>query len=291
MKERGEMMTKIGILPNIDKDKDFAVTKRLIAYALSKDCMPMVTPIVGRLSGFPQYGASEDEIYEQADFLVSLGGDGTLLGFGRKAATYQKPIIGINLGTLGFLTAEEKGYAECAIQKVLDGEYKLENRMLLKATISTTSGDEEVELLALNDICISRGPLYKILEFEIYINDEYVDTMRADGVIVCTPTGSTAYNLSAGGPVMKADSEIIAITPIAAHTLNSRSIVVSATDVVSIRVHPRGDASYSISADGQVNHTMVSAGEIRITKAEKSARIIKTSNQGFYEILRYKLST
>ena len=117
--------------------------------------------------------------------------------------------MGINLGTLGFLTAEEKNHAEYAIDKVLAGDYKMEKRMMLQATIA--KDQERIEgILALNDICITRGLLYKILEFNIYVNEEYVDTLRADGVIICTPTGSTAYNLSAGGPVLKADAQIIA---------------------------------------------------------------------------------
>ena len=172
-----------------------------------------------------EYGCLEEELYRDSDFLISLGGDGTLLGVGRKSAPYGTPILGINLGTLGFLTAEEKNHAEYAIDKVLAGDYKMEKRMMLQATIATDM--ERIEgILALNDICITRGLLYKILEFNIYVNEEYVDTLRADGVIICTPTGSTAYNLSAGGPVLKADAQIIAITPISAHTLTSRSIVV-----------------------------------------------------------------
>ena len=192
----GEGMKKVGILPNLEKDKDFAVTNRLLQYLKLKECQPCLSMKAAKLAGLEEYGCLEEELYRDSDFLISLGGDGTLLGVGRKSAPYGTPILGINLGTLGFLTAEEKNHAEYAIDKVLAGDYKMEKRMMLQATIA--KDQERIEgILALNDICITRGLLYKILEFNIYVNEEYVDTLRADGVIICTPTGSTAYNLSA----------------------------------------------------------------------------------------------
>ena len=146
-------------------------------------------------------------------------------------------------------------------------------------------------LLALNDICITRGSLYKILQFNVFVNDEYVDTLRADGVIICTPTGSTAYNLSAGGPVLKADAQIIAITPISPHTLTSRPIVVSADDVVTVEVNPsRENTAFTVSADGQDNLTLTGKNVVQVRRAEECTTIIKTKVQSFYDVLRHKLS-
>lgn len=285
----GEGMKKVGIIPNLEKDKDFAVTNRLLQYLKLKECQPCLSMKAAKLAGLEEYGCLEEELYRDSDFLISLGGDGTLLGVGRKSAPYGTPILGINLGTLGFLTAEEKNHAEYAIDKVLAGDYKMEKRMMLQATIATDM--ERIEgILALNDICITRGLLYKILEFNIYVNEEYVDTLRADGVIICTPTGSTAYNLSAGGPVLKADAQIIAITPISAHTLTSRSIVVSADDVVTVEINPREEADFTVSADGQDAWTLTGKKVVQVKRAKEYASIIKTNPQSFYDVLRQKLS-
>ncbi len=281
-------MIKVGILPNIEKDKDLAVTKRLLRHLLDRGCMPQLSENVAKIADLELYARKDEELFQYSDFLISLGGDGTLLGVGRKAACYDTPILGINLGTLGFLTAEEKNKAEFAIDKVLEGKYSIEKRMLLETNFDTENQIQE-NILALNDICVTRGLLYKILEFRIYINGEYVDTLRADGVVVCTPTGSTAYNLSAGGPVLKADAQIIAITPIAAHTLTSRSIVISAEDTVTLEVNPREDTAFTVSADGQEAWSLSGRTTIHIQKAKIFASIMKTNTQSFYDVLRHKL--
>ncbi len=282
-------MEKVGLIPNIDKDRDLSVTKRLTRYLLEKGCIPQLSEKVAELAGLDLYARKEDEIYQHSDFIISLGGDGTLLGVGRRASQYNTPILGVNLGTLGFLTAEEKNRAEYAIDKVLKGAYKKEKRMMLQTSIVTDEGRIN-GIIALNDICITRGILYKILEFNIFVNDEYVDTLRADGVIICTPTGSTAYNLSAGGPVLKADAQIIAVTPIAPHTLTSRSIVVAADDVVTVEVNPREDTAFTISADGQENWSLTGKNVVQIRRAKEFTTILKTNPQNFYDVLRHKLS-
>ncbi|MCQ4935891.1 NAD(+)/NADH kinase [Anaerotignum propionicum] len=282
-------MIKVGLIPNIEKDRDLAVTKRLARHLLDKGCIPQLPEKIAELAGLDMYARKEHEIYEHTDFIISLGGDGTLLGVGRRASQFNTPILGVNLGTLGFLTAEEKNRAEYAIDKVLMGDYKKEKRMMLETSISTDEGRID-GITALNDICISRGLLYKILEFNVFVNDEYVDTLRADGVIICTPTGSTAYNLSAGGPVLKADAQIIAITPIAPHTLTSRSIVVSADDVVTVEVNPREDTAFTISADGQESWSLTGKKVVQIRRARVYTTIIKTNPQNFYDVLRHKLS-
>lgn len=274
----------------MEKDLDFAVTKRLVHHLLHRDCVPQLTEKVAQAAGLDMYAHREEELYQQSDFVISLGGDGTLLGVGRKSAPYQTPILGINLGHLGFLTAEEKSKAEYAIDRVLNGQYKMEKRMMLKTSISTEREERIEGILALNDVCINRGLLYKILEFNVFINDEYVDTFQADGVIICTPTGSTAYNLSAGGPILKSDAQIIAITPISAHTLTSRSIVVSAEDTVTVEINPREDTAFTVSADGQEAWTLTGKRVVQVKCAKEYAAIIKTNTQSFYDVLRRKLS-
>ncbi|MBQ9091029.1 MAG: NAD(+)/NADH kinase [Anaerotignum sp.] len=274
-------LKKVAILPNVEKDMGLETTKRLVNHLVERGCEPQLSKKVAELAEMPQYAKEEAELYHHSDLLISLGGDGTLLGIGRRTARFEKPILGINLGTLGFLTAEEKTHAELAIDKVLNGEYKLEKRMMLECSIAQ-GGERKEGIIALNDICITRGNLYKILEFRVYVNDEYVDTLLADGVIICTPTGSTAYNLSAGGPVLKADAEIIAITPISPHTLTSRPIVVSAADVVTVEVKPsRSDTPFTVRADGQDNFTLTGTNVVQIRQADVCTTIIQTKPQSF----------
>ena len=280
-------MKKVGILPNIEKDKDWSVTKCLAEYLKQHGCTVLLPENAASQCTFPAMLEQEECLFQKADFIICLGGDGTILGVGRKSAPYGTPILGINLGHLGFLTAVEKNEAEVAINKVLSGEYKLEKRMLLTAHVV---GEETDQLIALNDICVTRGAESRLLEFRIMINGDYVDTVRADGIIICTPTGSTAYNLAAGGPVIKADAQIIAITPICAHTLTSRPIVISAEDEVEVEVTPKGETIYSITADGQESKDLQGVHSFRIGKSAYFATIIKTSQQSFYDVLRHKLS-
>ena len=281
-------MKRVGILPNLAKENSCSVTKNLITYLLEKGCEPMLTKQTAQTLQLECCTQEEEWIYEKADFLISLGGDGTLLGVGRRAAKYGTPILGINLGNLGFLTAEEKDHAQYAIDKVLQGKYTIEKRMMLEASVYAEP--KRIEgLVALNDVCITRGFSSKILEFHIFVNTEYVDTLRADGVIICTPTGTTAYNLSAGGPILKADAEIIAITPICPHTLTSRSIIVSADDKVTIKVCNRAEEDFVINTDGQCSMSLKRKNIVQVKKSPYFATIIKTHHLGFYDVLRQKL--
>jgi NAD+ kinase len=282
-------MKKVGILPNLEKDTNLNVTKRIVCYLLEQGCMPSLTEEVAYSCGLEMYARKEEELFHFSDFLISLGGDGTLLSVGRRCAKHNVPILGINLGNLGFLTAEDKNYAERAIDQVLQGNYKVEKRMMLEASIFAEPQRLE-GILALNDVCITRGFSSKILEFNMFVNDEYVDTLRADGVIICTPTGSTAYNLSAGGPILKGDADSIAITPICPHTLSSRSIIVSAEDMVTVEVCTRSDEDFTVSADGQNTMTLKRKNVVQIKKSEFYTTIIKTKHLGFYDVLRQKLT-
>lgn len=282
-------MRKVGILPNLAKDENLEVTKRIVRYLLDNGCLPALTEDVAQKAGLDLYARKEEELFRFSDFLISLGGDGTLLGVGRRTAKYNRPILGINLGNLGFLTADDKDFAERAIDQVLLGNYKVEKRIMLDATIF----DEPQRMqgmLALNDICITRGVSSKILQFNMFINDEYVDTLRADGVIICTPTGSTAYNLSAGGPILKGDAEIIAITPICPHTLNNRSIIVSAEDSITVEVCTHENEDFTVSADGQSTLVLKRKNVVQIKKSQYCTTIMKTKQLGFYDVLRQKLA-
>lgn len=279
-------MKKIGLVPNQIKDMEYHYTKRLVAHCIQHGHMPQIMEAVGTASGLSEYIVSEQAFFQTSDFIISLGGDGTLLGVGRKASHFNVPILGVNLGTLGFLTTAEKEHGEEAIDDVLSGQYTLENRMLLHAKLE----ESDQESIALNDICITRAGLSTILEIRIFVNGLYMDTLRADGVIIYTPTGSTAYNLSAGGPILQANGNMIGITPIAAHTLTSRPFVLSAEDVVRLEVYSDKNESYNLTADGQEHIPLTGVSVIEIAKAKNSVTIMKTKEQNFYDVLRHKLS-
>jgi NAD+ kinase len=197
--------------------------------------------------------------------------------------------MGINLGTLGYLTDVEKGGWDTALKLLVNGEYKTEKRMMLEAFV--LNEDKEYEsygrLLALNDICVLRSDISRMINAKIYVSRDYIDTYRADGIIVATPTGSTAYNLSAGGPILKPDIELIAITPICPHKIYSRSSVISAADVVCINLSPN-DGAAVLSLDGQRIINLKAGQNVEIRKSVLYTTIIKTSNMGFYDILREK---
>jgi len=207
-----------------------------------------------------------------ADFWVVLGGDGTMLRCAHTAAEHSIPLMGINLGTLGFLTAAEAHDGFIALAKVLDGKYITEERMMLSVQ----------SRLALNDVFV--GATGGLKNFSLYVNGALLDTIRADGILVATPTGSTAYNLSAGGPILMPGSEMMVVTPICPHSLSTRPLVVGARDVVNIVAHDRA----TITMDGIHLRELTPGEGITVEKADAISRIIKTDETHFYDILRTK---
>lgn len=282
-------MNKIGIIPNTDKDINFDITKQFINWICENDCIPFISEQVANCIDCEKYSTDINEIYRSSDFLIVLGGDGTLLSVARNAALHNTPILGINLGTLGFLTDVEKSEAKSAFEKILLGEYTLEKRMMLEANILTQSTTHEI-LLGLNDICITRGAFSRIINMKIYINNEFVDVFPADGIIISTPTGSTAYNLSAGGPILVPDAEMMVITPICPHTLYSRSFVVSGNDNIKVEVEKIVNNDVMLNVDGQIISILKSEDLISIKKSKYYTTIMKTNKLGFYNILRQKIT-
>ena len=277
----------IGIIPNKEKDNNFSVTKRLVKFIIQNECNPYLEDSIAALCGYKEYSCDELFMYKNCNFIIVLGGDGTILDVGRKTAVFGTPILGINMGHLGFLTTAEESDAEETILKVLKKDFKIEKRLMLKARINSFAKDDEI--IALNEFCMSRGIFSKMVDITVFVNNEYLDTFKADGIIVSTPTGSTAYNLSAGGPVLKPDTQIIAITPICPHTLSSRPIVVSSNDSITIQINSN-NSDFILSADGQECITLLNKNEIQIKRWDYYTSIIKTTQFGFYDILREKLA-
>ena len=280
-------MKKIGIIPNFEKDPGLNDTKKIVDFVKSIGCKPVLSNPSAELLGYSKEAVDFEDLFKESDFIVVLGGDGTLLKASERASIYDTPILGINFGTMGFLTDAERSGAEESILKAVNGECKLEKRIMLSGSLYK-NGISEVHL-ALNDICISRGVFSTMTEMTLYINGEYLETFKGDGVIICTPTGSTAYNLSAGGPILKPNTEVLVITPICTHTLNNRSIVVSSDDVITVEVDKNLKSDVLLIMDGKVQSTLKRSDRVEIKKAPYCTSIIKTNDYGFYEILRKKI--
>ena len=278
-------MKRIGILPNTRKDENYNATKEITKLLLRLGCIPMISENAAETAGFEQYSARDDMIYRESDFIIALGGDGTMLSVGKRAAKYNTPIMGINLGHLGFLTDSNVDEMETAVKKVLRGDFKLEKRMMLQGDIYT-SRDYRRSVIALNEVSISRG---SISDVGVFVNNEYIDDFFGDGILVSTPTGSTAYNLAAGGPILKSDAKMLAITPICPHKLHARSIVVGADDIVKLVINTAPRHRIFVVVDGQSICPLEHRDYIIIRKAQFYTSIIKTGDLGFYDVLREKM--
>lgn len=280
-------MKQIGFITNLEKDPDLSFTKSLVDFVLKKGCTPLLTESNSKCNCENANILSLEEIYKRADFVVVLGGDGTILRVAGKSAVYNLPILGINLGTLGYLAEVERNDAIEAIECVLNNEYTIEKRMMIEAIVGkeTTLCDRHI---ALNEVVVNNGVISRMIEISLEINNQYVDTFRADGIIISTPTGSTAYNLSAGGPILKPDTELMAITYVCPHALFSRPYVVSGNDIVKISIG--GDNSnVVISLDGQQTIPISHGESITVKRSNYYTSIINTSNLSFYDILRRKM--
>lgn len=282
-------MKKIGLIPNIKKDINLTNTSNVIDWLIQKNCSVFIPESPAKVLHVPQLIKSYEEIYKNSDFIIVLGGDGTFLNAARKAAIYNTPIIGINLGTLGFLAEVEKKSSLKALQQVLSGEYSIEKRMMLKAEVNDGEEKKQKNLICLNDIGITRSSLSRIINLRVYINNQFVDDYSADGVIISTPTGSTAYNLSAGGPILNPNSNMMVITPICSHSLNARSIVVSDKDIITIEIGENYNCDVILTIDGQLGYELKNNDTIKVSKASYTTSLIKTSDNNFYDILRRKI--
>lgn len=232
-------------------------------------------------------GTSESEVVSQADVLLILGGDGTLLNGARSAAPLGTPVLGINLGGLGFLTELEPSDVYSGLERLLAGQYRIDERMMLKATVIRNNAETE-SVYALNDVVISKGAFSRMIRLETQVRGASVATYPADGLIIATPTGSTAYSLSAGGPVVSPEIRAIIITPICPHTLYSRPLIVSASEKIAVFLRSKG-AEVMLTIDGQRGLKLDNSDKVVIEAAEFGAKLVRIKGRGFFEVLQQKL--
>ena len=279
------------LITNSVKDKDLELTNQIAEYLRGHEAVCVVQVQNSEKSEWAYHFTDVSQLPEDVDCIIVLGGDGTLLRAARDVVDRQIPLCGINLGNMGYLAEIDAHSIYPALDCLLKDEYGVEKRMML--TGSLTRGEQVLEQnIALNDVVISRKGATRVAHFNIYVNDEFLNAYEADGVIISTPTGSTGYSLSAGGPIVSPSASMLLVTPLAAHTLNSRSIVFSDQDKITIEIGKRkgGEEEQAIASfDGASLIDLVTGDKIVITKSKKDTRIVKISNISFLEILRKKM--
>jgi NAD+ kinase len=235
----------------------------------------------------PSKGRSRDQVAASSDLLLVLGGDGTLLAAARLAAPRGIPILPINMGSLGFLTSFMLEELYPALEEILAGRLTISERVMLHVELHR-AGKTIDKQSVLNEVVINKGALARMIEVELIIDSDFVCRYRADGLIVATPTGSTAYSLSAGGPIVHPAVESFIITPICPHTLSDRPVVVRDTSIIEMKLSA-GTESVFLTLDGQKGIPLQPTDRIRVSRAEKLLKLILTPNKSYFEILRNKL--
>jgi NAD+ kinase len=228
-----------------------------------------------------------EHVGEGADLIIVLGGDGTLLNVSRHGKRKEVPILGVNLGGLGFLTETSVEELSTTLAKVLKGDYVISRRIMLDVTVKR-EGEGIFSITLLNDAVITKDALARIIDIETYVNDEYLTTFKADGLIFSTPTGSTGYSLAAGGPLIYPSLPNMVVTPICPHTLTNRPIILPENVEVRARLKSK-DEKVILTLDGQVGFPLEYDDEVTIKKSSHAVNLIKSSSRGYFEILRTKL--
>ncbi len=280
------------IFTNQHKDKDLLITNRIQKHLLEKGQKVSIRINTTDFKMAETDQTIESELPKDVDCMLVLGGDGTVLQAAREVKTLHIPLIGVNLGTFGYMTQIELDNLEEALDRVIIDDYEQESRMMLNGKAYLQDGDVK-EGWALKDIVISRSGSLKIVMFRIYVNGQFLSDYSADGVIITTPTGSTGYNLSAGGPIVEPKANLIVLTPICPHTLNHRSIVLSPDDVIEIEVSEGRDGKIqTVEASFDATHSIeLSTGDkIRIVKSQESAEFIQLNRESFLRILHKKMN-
>lgn len=281
-------MIKIGIIANRDKDEGLKVTSLLVKSIKDNGAEPVMADDLAKDIGEEIRNFCEEDVIKKSDIMICLGGDGTFLKCGRKIFSRRIPILGINLGNLGFLTEVDKNEIDPAIKRLVNGDYDIEERMMLETTI-IRDGKEIMHDIVLNDVVISRGWMSKILHLKTYLNNQFVDLYPGDGLIISTPTGSTAYSLSAGGPIVEPDMKLIIVTPICPHLLYSRSFITTGERVLKLLVVETNCHGAMVTVDGQNGYELMGGDSIITKKSSQYLKVIRLSDRNFFDVLRSKI--
>lgn len=279
-------MKKVAVFAKVHDPRCQGVAGELHNWLLQRGCLPLIEAHLALHLGCP--GIAVADISSQADMVVVLGGDGTLISTARIIGECDIPILGVNLGSLGFLTEIALDELYPALEKCLRGDYRVSERIMLRAVVER-DGKETANHLVLNDVVINKGALARIVDLKTTVNSFDLTTFKADGLIISTPTGSTGYSLSAGGPIINPSMNCFVITPICPHTLTNRPIVIDDDSVVAITVNSLDDEDIYLTLDGQVGLELRSGDRIHVSRANHTAKLVMSEERDYYAVLRTKL--
>ena len=283
----GVKLMKLLLMPNLDKARIHECIRLLSDFsAKHRICLMMNEK---HKADFPDCDILYGEFFSllaQADFCVAVGGDGTIIHMAKHAAIADKPVLGINLGRLGFLATMEMDQLDL-LKKLISGDYAAEERMMLKITLQHENGSES--WLALNDAVVSKGSLSRMIEFSVFNRDKPVGAYRADGMIASTPTGSTAYSLSAGGPIIDPGISCISLIPISPHSLFSRSMMFQADSKLCLMPSGAEEQQIYLTVDGEQSVPIRRTDKLIIEKSELPVKLINLTGKAFYEVINEKL--
>jgi NAD+ kinase len=280
-------MRRIGIVAKTDRDEARVAIPRLLEWCATRGLSPVLEKeTAGLVPAATTPAIAKPELPAQVDLLLVLGGDGTLLSMARLVGDLNVPILGVNLGGLGFLTALTADELFPALEALLRGELLVEERMMLTARV-TRQGERLSEYVALNDVVITKSAMSRIINLDVSIQGQFATAYRADGLIVSTPTGSTAYCLSAGGPIVFPTMDAVVLTPICSHTLTNRPIVLPGGHPIDVTL--QSDQDVMLTLDGQVGFHLKRGDRVEIRQAAARIRLLRFPQKHFFSVLRTKL--
>jgi NAD+ kinase len=282
-------MQTIGIMANSGKDAAFQIARSADAHLRERGVTVLLQHWVAEALGQSARGLPDQQVVE-AEAVLVLGGDGTILATARLCAPCATPMLPVHLGRFGFLTEVAPTELTLALDDLMDGGYRTEERLMLAGeAVRDGHVREQASVLALNDIVVANGPLSRVLHLRLMVDGKYVTTYAADGVIVATPTGSTAYSLSAGGPLVHPSLQTLLVVPICAHALTARPLLIPPDSEVSVRVEDDPHDIVRVTIDGQIGFPLQPGDEIRVRRAEHPAKILSVGGADFYDKLQNKL--
>jgi NAD+ kinase len=285
------VMKSIGIIANIKKPLTKEVVEKIIQWSKHNKVDFFLDEELSTLVDYKEKSFPREKLWQLCEMIISLGGDGTMLASARAVGEHQIPILGINLGGLGFLTEITSNDLDKTLDKLKNGDFFIEKRMVLETEVE---GFKKLDQYALNDVVLDKGEVARLFQMHLYADDEFICSYSADGLIISTPTGSTAYCLAAGGPIINPRTNVIIVSPICPHTFASRPIIFSENQNLKVVVElaQRGELAHReavLTIDGQVAFTLKSGSSVLVRKAKHSVNLIKFKDRSFYDILRTKL--
>lgn len=280
------MIQRVGLIVHTDKPDALRFTREAVEWLQERGLQVNIEADIARALGMPEYQCDEAALCE-SDLLLAVGGDGTILRASRLAAPREIPILGVHLGRFGFIAQIKPQDLHTAIARVQAGDFTIEKRLMVRA-VAYRDGEPICDALALNDVVVTKGAVARMITLQTFVNDTFLATYSADGLVVATPTGSTAYSLSAGGAIVDPACEVLLLTPICAHTLSARPLILPAEKQVKVVV-TADDGDFHLQADGGETVRLRSGDAVHVFRAQERTHLIVFDPDEFYTKLRDRL--